>query len=89
MTQRLAERAREAEREEGRERGKQLAPTSWPHWAERGRGKARGAETATDRWRPPVRRRGRGDWLGRARPAGLLCLFLFSGFSNGFSISFL
>jgi hypothetical protein len=57
--------------------GKQLTPTSWPHWAERGRGKARGAETATDRWRPPVRQRGRAAWLCRAGPAGLLCLFLF------------
>ena len=46
--------------------GKQLAPTSWPHWTERGRGEARGAETAADRWRPPVRRRGRAAWLGRA-----------------------
>jgi hypothetical protein len=74
---RLAERAREAEREEGRAGGKQLAPTSWPHWAERGRGKACGVETATDRWRPPVRRHRRTAWLGRARPAGQLCLFLF------------
>jgi hypothetical protein len=39
---RLVERARRAEREEGRAGGKQLAPTSWPHWAERGRGSAQG-----------------------------------------------
>jgi hypothetical protein len=45
--------------------GEQLAPTSWPHWAER-EGEMRGAETAADRWRPPVRRRGRAAWLGRA-----------------------
>jgi hypothetical protein len=45
--------------------GGQLAPTSWPHWAER-EGEMRGAETAADRWRPPVRRRGRAAWLGRA-----------------------
>jgi hypothetical protein len=57
--------------------GKQLSPTSWPHWAGRGRGEAGGVETAADRWRPPVRRRGRAAWLGRAGLAGLLCLFLF------------
>jgi hypothetical protein len=28
-------------------------------------GEAREAETATDRWRPPIRRRGRAAWLGR------------------------
>jgi hypothetical protein len=36
-----------------------------------------GKGTATDRWCPPVRRRGRAAWLGRSGPAGLLCLFLF------------
>jgi hypothetical protein len=40
-------------------------------------GEMRRVETAADRWRPPVRRRGRAAWLGRAGPAGLLCLFLF------------
>jgi hypothetical protein len=92
MARRLAERAHEAERGAGR--GKQLAPTRWPHWAERGRREARGAETTADRWRPPVRRRGRAGWLGRAGPAGLLCRFLFLWsfqllfhfFSLGFSI---
>jgi hypothetical protein len=74
-----------------RRRGKQLAPTSWPHWAERGRGERAGGKIAADRWHPPVRRCGRmGAWpscalLGRL---GSFAFFFFSGFSNGFSISF-
>jgi hypothetical protein len=76
----------------GARRGKQLAPTSWPHSAERERGERAGAETAADRWCPPVRRRG----LAGARPGwaelgrlGCFAFFFFSGFSNCFSISFL
>ena len=45
--------------------------------SERERG---GEKAAADRWIPPVRRRGREAWLGRARPswaAGLIFLFLF------------
>jgi hypothetical protein len=49
-----------------------------------------GQGVATDRWIPPLRRRGRAAWLGRARPAGLLCLFLFSlDFLNAFPFIFL
>jgi hypothetical protein len=57
-------------------RGKQLAPTSWPHRAERGRGKHVGQK-------PPLTggahlSGGAGAWArGLAGPAGLLCLFLF------------
>jgi hypothetical protein len=50
-----------------------------------------GEETATDRWRPPVRRRGHaGVWPRWAGWAGLGCFgfFFFPGFSNCFSISF-
>jgi hypothetical protein len=36
-----------------------------------------GEEAAADRRGLPVRRRGRAAWLGRARPAGLLCVFPF------------
>jgi hypothetical protein len=42
-----------------------------------GEGKRAGAETATDRWRPPVRQRRRVAWLDQAGLARLLCLFLF------------
>jgi hypothetical protein len=50
-----------------------------------------GAETAADKWRPPVRRRRRaGAWPGWAELGRLGCFafFFFSGFSNCFSISF-
>jgi hypothetical protein len=57
------------------ERGQPVSTTR-PHWAERGR-ESTGKETATDRWHPPVRRRGCAAWLGRAGPIGLLWLFLF------------
>jgi hypothetical protein len=42
-----------------------------------GEGKRAGAETATDRWRPPVRQRRRAALLDQAGLARLLCLFLF------------
>jgi hypothetical protein len=77
------ERERRGTRDNGsahgrtRPRGRELAPTSWPHWADKREGGARGAETAADRWRPLVKRRGCVAWLGRAGPARLLCLFLF------------
>jgi hypothetical protein len=69
----LAKRAREAERE----RNAQARATGADNLAPLGRGRervsARGKGTTADRWNPPVRRRR----LDRARPAGLLCLFLF------------
>jgi hypothetical protein len=65
------------DRKRARERG-QPVPTTQPHWAERGRERERaGKETAADRWNPLFRRRGHAAWLGRARPVGLLWLFLF------------
>jgi hypothetical protein len=44
-----------------------------------------GLETATDRWRPPVRRRGRTGWLGRL---DCFAFFFFSEFSNAFPFLF-
>jgi hypothetical protein len=73
---RLAERACEAEREKVHGGEATGADKLAPLGRER-EGDARGAETAADRWHPPVRRRGRTTWPGRAGPAGLLCLFLF------------
>jgi hypothetical protein len=69
----------------GRKRGgthaaKQLAPIGRPQRAEREkeREKERAGEKAVaDRRGPPVRRRVRVAWLGRARPVGLLCVFPF------------
>jgi hypothetical protein len=78
----------------GARRGKQLAPTGWPQWAESERERERaGEKAAADRWIPPVRRRGRVAWLGRAGLLGcfsfffsldfrILFLFLFSRVSN-------
>jgi hypothetical protein len=66
------------DRERRGARVKKLAPTSRPQWTESERERARtGEKAAADRRDPPVRRRGRAAWLGRARPAGLLCVFPF------------
>jgi hypothetical protein len=89
-TQRLAKRAREVERERSVRAKATSVDNSAPLGRERGRERERvGKETAADRWNPPVKRRRRAAWLGRARPVGLLWLFFyFPGFSNYFSISF-
>jgi hypothetical protein len=73
---RLAKRAREKERE----RNAQARATGADNPTPLGRGRKRecaGKETAADRWNPPVRRRWRVAWLGRAWPARLLWVFLF------------
>jgi hypothetical protein len=54
--------------------------TAQAHGAEREDGRAREG-VAADRRNPHVRRRGHAAWLGRARPARLLCLFPFSSIS--------
>jgi hypothetical protein len=77
MARCLAKRAREAEREEGR-----VGDGNWrrqpnPTGQREGESGRAGKETTADRWSPPLRRHGRAAWLGRARPAGLLWLFLF------------
>jgi hypothetical protein len=76
----VANQARETEREREREcageenRRRQVGPTG-----QRAREGRRARErAATDRRGPPVRRRGRAAWLGRAGPAGLLSPFLCS-----------
>jgi hypothetical protein len=89
----LAERPREAEREKGRgERKTTGADKLAPQGRER-EGKARGAETAADRWRPPVRRRGRmgarpgwAGWAALPFSFSLNFLMIFHFFSLGFSI---
>jgi hypothetical protein len=69
----------------GRKRGgthaaKQLAPIGRPQRAEREKEREKereGEKAVADRRGPPVRRRVRVAWLGRARPVGLLCVFPF------------
>jgi hypothetical protein len=65
------------QREKRGARAKITVPTAWPHWAAREREESAGEGVAADRRIPPVRRRERAAWLGRAGPARLLCLFLF------------
>jgi hypothetical protein len=72
----LTKRAREAEIEKGARARATDADNLVPLGRERERERV-GKETAADRWNPPVRRRGRAAWLGRAGPVGLLWLFLF------------
>jgi hypothetical protein len=72
----LMKRAREAETGKGTRARATGADNPAPLGRERERERA-GKETAADRWNPPVRRRGRAAWPGRAGPVGLLWLFLF------------
>jgi hypothetical protein len=65
------------ERRRARERGNRRRQPG-PAGQREGEGGHAGEGVATDRWNPLVRRHGRAAWLGRARPAGLLCLFPFS-----------
>jgi hypothetical protein len=68
--------------------GKKTGANRLAHWAASERGRARARETAADMRGPPVRRRGRAAWLGLVGRLGCFLFFLFSGFSNFFSISF-
>jgi hypothetical protein len=89
---RLAIRTRETEREREGARGRgKLAPTDQPHWAASERGRAREGElplTGGVRLSDGAGARPCG-LAGLSGPIGLLSLFLFPGFSNSFSISFL
>jgi hypothetical protein len=85
---RLVNRARETKRERGSARVKKTgADRLAPLGSEREREGARG-RTAADKRGPPVRRRRRAAWLGLVGRLGCFLLFLFSRFSNFFSISF-
>jgi hypothetical protein len=48
-----------------------------------------GKETAADRWNPPVRRRGRATWLGRAGRLGCFGFFISLEFLIAFPFLFL
>jgi hypothetical protein len=87
----LAKRAHKAEREEGREGGGNWHRQPSPTGQRKGESERAGKGTAADRWRPPVRRRGRASaWPGWAELGRLGCFvfFFFPRFSNCFSVSF-
>jgi hypothetical protein len=76
----LAKRAREAEREEGREGGGNWRRQPGPTGQIEGESERAGRElplTGGAHLSGGAGARARAAWLGRARPAGLLWLFLF------------